>query len=392
MAIGMMINFAAAQQAAVRPGIEMLLADRQGLLQGKRVGILTNQSGIDRAGKSDVDQLRAAGVQLTAIFSPEHGFRGNLDSEGIGNSVDPATGLPVYSLYGATLAPTGEMLRALDVLLIDLQDVGARPYTYISTTLLTLRAVAAAKKTAIVLDRPNPIGGELMQGPILDPAFSSFVGMLPIPLRHGLTLGEMARFGNDALAFHADLQVIAAQGWRRGMWFDATGLPWVSPSPNLTSLESTTHYPGLVLFEGTNVSVGRGTPTAFAAVGAPWLKPTPLTARLGAVPGVTLSAATLAPKAPGDGKYNGQRIPAIRLRVTDRAAYDPVRLAVALLCAMRAEYGDALTFDAKAFDERAGSDRLRRAVESGEKPERIWQTWSADLNRFGKQRRHYLLY
>ncbi len=392
LAIGMVMSSAAAQQTTVRPGIEVLLADKQQLLQGKRVGILTNQSGVDRAGASDVDRLRVAGVRFTAIFSPEHGFRGKLDREGIGNSVNAATGLPIFSLYGATHAPTGEMLDTLDVLLIDLQDIGARPYTYISTTLLTLRAAAAAKKPVIVLDRPNPIGGKLIQGPVLDRAFSSFVGMLPIPLRHGLTLGEMALLGNDTLAIHVDLRVIAAQGWRRGMWFDATGLPWVAPSPNMPDLESATHYPGLVLFEGTNVSVGRGASIAFQAFGAPWLKPGPLIARLGAVPGVALSAAMLVPKAPGDGKYDGQEIPAVRLRVTDRAVYDPVRLAVALLCAMRADYGDALTFDATAFDERAGSDRLRRAIESGEKPERIWQTWAAGLGRFEKERRRYLLY
>ena len=392
LAIGMVMSSAAAQQTIVRPGIEVLLADQQQLLHGKRAGILTNQSGVDRTGASDVDLLRAAGVRLTAIFSPEHGFRGKLDREGIGNSVDAATGLPIFSLYGATRAPTGEMLQTLDVLLIDLQDIGARPYTYISTTLLALRAAAAANKPVIVLDRPNPIGGELIQGPVLDMAFSSFVGMLPIPLRHGLTLGEMARLGNDKLAIHADLKVIAARGWRRSMWFDATALPWVAPSPNMPNLESATHYPGLVLFEGTNVSVARGTPIAFAAVGAPWLKPAPLIARLGAVPGAALSAATMTPKAPGDGKYDGQEIPAVRLRVTDRAVYDPVRLAVVLLCAMRSAYGDELKFDATAFDERAGSDRLRHAIESGEHPERIWQGWAAGLGRFEKERRGYLLY
>jgi len=391
LAIGMVMTSAAAQQTSVQPGIEVLLADRQDLLHNKRVGILTNLSGVDRAGVGDVDRLRAAGVRLTAIFSPEHGFRGNLNREGIINSVDAATGLPIFSLYGQTRAPTSEMLDTLDVLLVDLQDIGARPYTYISTTLLTLRAAAAAKKPVIVLDRPNPIGDQI-QGPMLDSAFSSFVGMLSIPLRHGLTLGEMALLGNDTLAIHADLKVIAAQGWQRGMSFEATGLPWVAPSPNIPDLESAMHYPGLVLFEGTNVSVGRGTSIAFQVVGAPWLKPGALIARLGAVPGVTLSAAVLAPQAPGDGKYDGQEIPAIRLHVTDRAVYDPVRLAVALLCAMKADYGDALTFDAKAFDERAGSDRLRSAVESGEKPERIWQTWAAGLGRFAKERRRYLLY
>jgi uncharacterized protein YbbC (DUF1343 family) len=223
-------------------------------------------------------------------------------------------------------------------------------------------------------------------------AFSSFVGMLPIPQRHGLTLGEMALLGNDALAIHADLKVIAARGWRRSMWFDATGLPWVAPSPNMPDLQSAIHYPGLVLFEGTNVSVGRGTSIAFQAVGAPWLKPGPLIGRLGAVPGAAVSAAILAPKAPGDAKYDGREIPAIRLQVTDRTAYDPVRLAVALLCAMKAEYADAFTFDATAFDERAGSDRLRRAIESGQRPEQIWQTWAAGLGRFEKERRRYLLY
>lgn len=226
---------------------------------------------------------------------------------------------------------------------------------------------------------------------MLDGTFSSFVGMLPIPLRHGLTLGELAALGNDTLAIHADLKVIAAQGWRRSMWYDATGLPWVAPSPNIPDLESAMHYPGLVLFEGTNVSVGRGTSMPFQAVGAPWLKLAPLLARLGAVPGVALSPAMLVPKAPGDGKYDGRDIPAVQLRVTDRAVCDPVRLAVLLLCAMKAEHSDALTFDAKAFDARAGNDRLRRAIVSGDAPERTWQTWAAGLRHFENERRRYLL-
>ena len=312
----------------VRPGIDVLLTDSAHLVTDRRVGLLTNQTGVDQFEVSDIDRLLDASIELTAIFSPEHGFRGELDQEGIGHVTDSATGLPIYSLFGEHRAPTEEMLAGIEVLLIDLQDIGARPYTYVSTTLLAMESAAAANITVVILDRPNPIGGELMQGPVLVREFASFVGMLALPLRHGMTIGELALLGNAELGLGAQLMVVPAVGWRRGRWFDSTSLPWVRPSPNMPDLESATHYPGLVLFEGTNLSVGRGTQVAFQVVAAPWLDAADLASRLEGQPGVVVSDTLVIPRAPSDGKYADQLLPAIRLRVSDRNLYNPVRLAL----------------------------------------------------------------
>jgi uncharacterized protein YbbC (DUF1343 family) len=376
----------------VRPGIDVLLADSIHLVQGRRVGLLTNQTGVDRMGRSDVDLLRAAGLHLTAIFTPEHGFRGNLDRENIGNTVDSATGVPIFSLYGTVRAPTAEMLSGLEILLVDLQDIGARTYTYISTTLLALRSAKDHGRTVIVLDRPNPIGGELIQGPILDSAFSSFIGMLPIPLRHGLTLGELARYGTDRLGIGADLVVVPVSGWSRKLWFDQTALPWIRPSPNMPNLESATHYPGIVLFEATNLSVGRGTPVAFQVIAAPWLDPARVRNATGTVPGVTLGDTTVTPRAPGDGKYPDRLLPAVLLTVSDRVVYDPTQLAVRLLGAIRSVHGDSLVIQAAALDQRAGTDDMRVALERGTSADVIWASWREGLEGFRTARGRYLLY
>ncbi|MSR05627.1 MAG: DUF1343 domain-containing protein [Gemmatimonadetes bacterium] len=376
----------------VRPGIEVLLTDSLHLVHGVRVGILTNQTGVNQAGRSDIDLLRAAQVNLTAIFSPEHGFRGTLDRENIGNTLDSATGVPIYSLYGTVRAPTRDMWASVDVLLIDLQDIGGRPYTYISSTLLSLRSARENGRRVIVLDRPNPIGGDLVQGPLLDSSFATFIGMLPIPLRHGLTLGELARVGNDALGLNADLVVVPADGWHRADWFDRTGLPWIKPSPNMPDVESATQYPGLVLFEATNLSVGRGTPVAFQVLAAPWLNAAGLIARVPPIPGVALSDTLVFPQAPGDGKYGGQEIPAVRFRVTRRAVYDPALMAVSLLIGLRSLHRDSLRIDARAFDLRAGSSQLREDLERDYTSNRIWNAWRADLDNFVQRRKPYLLY
>ena len=376
----------------VRPGIDVLLADSVHLVRGRRVGILTNQTGVDRIGRDDLSRLREAGITVTAILSPEHGFRGTQDVENIGRGVDSATGLPIFSLYGATREPTPAMLALVDVLLIDLQDVGTRTYTYVSTALLALRAAAAADVPVVVLDRPDPIGGTLVQGPVLDTALASFVGMLPVPLRHGMTLGELVRFGDAELAIHGRLVVIPAAGWRRDAWFDATGLPWVRPSPSMPSLESATHYPGLVLFEATNLSVGRGTPNAFQLIGAPWLDARALIAAVEPIPGVRLSDTTVTPVAPPDGKFDGIAIPAVRLRATDRLQYDPVATAVRLLDAVRRRHPDAFTLDTMRFDQLAGTTRLRRALAAGVAPDSIVARWQRGLSRFREVRRQYLLY
>lgn len=376
----------------VRPGIDVIVADSFHLLRGRRLGVLTNQTGVDRAGVGDVERLLAAGAQVTAIFSPEHGYRGVLDRDSIGHGTDSATGLPIYSLYGSTREPTAEMLAGIDVLLIDLQDIGARPYTYVSTALMAMRAARRHSVGVIVLDRPNPIGGVRVEGPVLDTAYRSFVGMLPVALRHGMTLGELVLLGDSVLGIGGRPAVVRARGWSREMWFDETGLRWIRPSPNMPDLESATHYPGLVLFEGTNLSVGRGTPIAFQVVGAPWLDAAGVIDLVGPVPGVGLADTAITPVEPSDGKYDGVVIGAVRLRVTDRDLYRPLDVAVALLVAVRSLHPSAMEFRAQGFDRLAGGSSLREAIIRGDAADEIVAGWERDLARFRDVRRRFLLY
>jgi uncharacterized protein YbbC (DUF1343 family) len=376
----------------VRPGIDVLLTDSLPLVEGRQVGLLTNQTGVDRAGVSDVERLIGAGIDLVAIFSPEHGYRGALDEENIGHGVDSATGIPIFSLYGEVQAPTAEMLSGLDLLLVDLQDVGARPYTYVSTTLLAMRAARGQGVAVVVLDRPNPIGGELVQGPIRDSSSTSFVGMLPLPMRHGMTLGELARYGNRVLGIGADLRVVPADGWRRESWFDGTGLPWVRPSPSMPDLESATHYPGTVIFEATNLSVGRGTPVAFQVVGAPWLDAPAVIAEMGTPAGVRVTDTVVVPMSPPDRKFDGVALRGVRLLVRDRSAYDPVAVAVALLRAVRTVHPDSLVVNPRRLAQLLGTGRVWADLEAGAAPSAIVQGWEGPLAAFRSARSGSLLY
>jgi uncharacterized protein YbbC (DUF1343 family) len=374
--------------AQVRPGIDVLLADSLHLVSGLRVGVLTNQTGVDRAGRPDLDRLRAAGVRVRALYSPEHGFRGNLDRPGIPDTVDQATGVPIYSLYGGKHPP----LDSIDALLVDLQDVGARYYTYAATAARLMAQAARAQVPVIVLDRPNPLGGTIVQGNVQERPQENLVGMLPVPMRHGMTLGELLRMANDVLALHAHLVVVPVAGWRRDMEGE-TGLPWVAPSPALPTLESVRLYPGLCLFEGTNLSVGRGTALSFQVLGAPWLDPDVLRPRLrDGLQGLALSTDTITPRAPSDGKYPGVALKALRFRVTDPVHYDATHAAVVVLTALRALYPDSLRFDAEDFDRLAGGPALRGALLRGEAPEQIWSAWDRALARFRRTRLKYLLY
>jgi uncharacterized protein YbbC (DUF1343 family) len=384
--------------AAVRPGIEVLVSDSAHLIAGKRLGLLTNNTGVDRQGRRDVDLLRTArGARLTILFSPEHGFLGKEDRMGLPDTHDSATGLPIYSLYGGSRNAAQAALDSVDVLLVDLQDIGARYYTYPATVAQLMRGAAEAGKRVIVLDRPDPVGGDVVQGNVRaqvgDPD-SAFVGFLPIAMRHGMTLGELARLTNDALAIHADLVVVPAAGWTRSRSYDETGLPWVKPSPNMPDLESAFHYPGICLFEGTNLSVGRGTATAFQVVGAPWLDPDSVLARLdtGALRGVEVRATAFTPVAPTDGKYGGVALRGLRLRVTDRARYDPTQLAVALLIAIRAAHPGQFQFRVDSFDRLAAGHDLRAAIEAGRSARAIAEGWAKDLARFRAFREKYLIY
>lgn len=378
----------------VRPGIEVLLSDSMSLVRGRRVGLVTNQSGVDSRGTSDVTRLREAGVDLVALFSPEHGFRGAAEpGAAVASSRDSATGLPIYSLYGPTSAPTDAMLDGLDVILIDLQDAGARYFTYLYTTVEVMKAAGRRHIDVVVLDRPNPIGGAV-QGNILQRGFASPVGYLEEPMRHGMTLGELARLAQADLQVAGSLAVVPVAGWRRGMDFDRTGLPFIPPSPNLRSLESLFHYPGICLFEGTNLSVGRGSDAPFEQIGAPWLDTTRVLASMGAarLPGVRFRAVRFTPARPGDGKFADTALAGIRLTVTDRAMYDPTATAVYLLAAVRGSAGGRFAWLEKQFDRLAGGPALRLALESGVEPSTIVRAWGPGLQKFKDRRRQFLLY
>jgi len=384
----------------VRPGITVLLADSTRLVAGKRVGLLSNQTGVDGAGQRDVDLLRSSSIHLVQLFSPEHGFGGTLDRP-VTNSIDSGSGLPIYSLYAGPHTPAPP-LHGLDAVLIDLQDIGARYYTYAASAVILMQQAARVGIPVVVLDRPDPIGGVLVQGNVrASPApATTLISFLPVPMRPGMTLGELLRFANDTLRIHARLTVVPMTGWHRDMYFDETGLPWVNPSPAMPNLESAIHYPGTCLFEGTNLSVGRGTALPFQIVGAPWLRADAILDRFreagdrrsDVFRGVELSADTVTPVSPSDKKYGGVRINVIRLRVTDRGTYDPTRTALALLVAIRASAPDSFAFSAQHFDLLAGGPELRQALAQGRTGAAIWHDWEAPLAKFRKVRQRYLLY
>jgi uncharacterized protein YbbC (DUF1343 family) len=382
----------------VRPGIEVLLTDSLSLVRNRRIGLVTNQSGVDGNGARDIDRLISSGLRVTAMFAPEHGLRGSIDVDVAPErrqETDSATGTPVYLLHdGVRLhPPTAEMLAGVDVLLVDLQDAGARYYTYPATVAMIMEAAAAARLPVLVLDRPNPIGGAV-QGDVQDSVTTSAVARFPIAMRHGMTIGELARLANAVLRLGADLHVVPMDGWRRSMAFDATGLPFVPPSLNLRTLESLYHYPGLCLFEGTNLSVGRGSEAPFEQVGAPWVDTTALLPALGRAPpaGVTFAGIAFTPRAPGDGKYSDTLVTGVRLTITDRAAYDPTVTAVYLLSVIRATHSTAFAFRAAQFDRLAGGPDLRSALERGEPTATIAAHWRDELTRFKDRRRRFLLY
>lgn len=378
----------------VLPGIDVLLsAPLPPALQGKRVGLVTNHTGIDRNGTSSIDRLHAAsGLRLVAIFAPEHGIRGTVaDGDLISSDRDTRTGLPIHSLYGATRRPTPEMLEGIDALLFDIQDVGARQYTYIWTMFYAMEAAAARRIPFLVLDRPNPIGGEIVEGNILDPAFSTFVGLQPVPIRYGLTIGELARYCNAEFKVGAQLTVVPLSGWKRGQYFDALGLPWVNPSPNIRRFETTLHYPGTVLLEGTNLTEGRGTDLPFEHTGAPWLDAPGLASEMNAMrlPGIRFEATSIAVR-PDGRKYPGQTIPGVRFVVTDRSSYRPVRTTLLVIDAVHRRHPDRFAW-ADSMDRLAGTDRFRAAIEQGTLPA-LLDAWEKDARRFDERRRPYLLY
>jgi uncharacterized protein YbbC (DUF1343 family)/CubicO group peptidase (beta-lactamase class C family) len=374
---------ATADEASAAPRVE----------QKKRIGLVTNQTGVDAAGLRTIDVLaKAPGVSLDAIFSPEHGVTGTLDTTDINNSKDASTGVPVYSVYGASDAarrPSPDVMKNLDAVVFDIQDAGARFYTYETTLGYFLEAAAKAGIELIVLDRPNPITGSFVQGPVSDAGRDSFTNYWTVPVRHGMTIGELAKMFNAERGINAKLTVIPMDGWQRGDWFDSTGLAWVNPSPNLRSVTEAALYPGVALIEGTNVSVGRGTDTPFELVGAPWIKSRELAAYLNArgIAGVRFVPVTFTPTA---SVYSGQTCQGVNIILTDRNGFDAPELGIELAAALQKLY--AADFKIGRMQELLVNQSAYDALMAGQDPRRIAQDWQEGLEKFEKVREKYLIY
>ncbi len=381
-------------RVAVRPGIETFLSDVPERLRGKRVALITNNTGIDASRRSDIDLIaQHPQLKLVALLAPEHGIRGNVEAGGvIADETDPKTGVRIYSLYKEEGgAPTDEMLKDVDAIVYDLQEVGGRTWTYVSTMAIAMQAAKKKGIPFVVLDRPNPIGGEIVEGALLDPKFKSFVGMYPIPARHGMTVGELATLFNQKYGIGADLIVARVENWRGSQWFDQTGLPWVNPSPNLRSLAALSSYPGSVYFEGTTLTEGRGTDRPFEQIGAPWLKAAEVAEAMNGknLPGIRFEAITM-PVSPTAAKHPGQTIPAIRFVITDRAAYRPVRTSLVLINEIRARHLSDFGWTG-TINRLTGSDKVKLAIEGGRLPS-LLEEWDREAEAFREQRKPFLLY
>lgn len=379
--------------ATVQPGIEVLLHDRLDLIRGKHVGLITNPTGVNRELVSDIDLLaHVPGVHLVALFGPEHGIRGaHQAGASVDSYRDPVTGVPVYSLYGKTRAPTPAMLKGVDVLVFDIQPVGARFYTYLYTMADAMQAAAAAHIPIIVLDRPNPIGGIKVQGPVLKPKFASFVGEYPIPLRYGMTIGELAGLFNHEFHIGADLTVVKMRGWKRAMYYDDTGLQFVMPSPNMPTEATALVYPGMGLIEGTNVSEGRGTTRPFELAGAPWIDAEQLAHLLNGkhLPGVRFRPAHFTPTF---SKYRGELCNGIQVHVMDRAAFNPVVVGLTVIETIRERHPRRFAFKASGFDRLVGNDWVRQDIGKDVPVSVMRRRWQEGLSRFERTRQTYLLY
>jgi uncharacterized protein YbbC (DUF1343 family)/CubicO group peptidase (beta-lactamase class C family) len=373
----------------VESGLDVLRATGFAALEGRRVGLVTNQTGIARDRESTIDLLhKAKGVTLVSLFSPEHGIRGVLD-DAVPSSRDERTGLPIHSLYGETRRPTDGMLAGIDTLVVDLQDIGTRFYTYMSTMGYVMEQAARRHLAVFVIDRPNPINGVQIEGPLLDHSARSFTGYFPMPIRHGMTLGELAQLFNAEANIGAALTVLPVTGWQRGEWFDETGLPWVSPSPNMRNLIQASLYPGIGAIEGTNISVGRGTDTPFEQIGAPWIDGVRLAAELNArnLAGIRFYPVAFTPES---SKYAGEPCEGVFMVVTDRETLRPVRVGLEIAATLHRLYRSRFDLDAAAS--LFGSMDTLARVKGGEDPARIAESWAADEAKWRVLRAKYLLY
>ncbi|MGH9338379.1 MAG: exo-beta-N-acetylmuramidase NamZ domain-containing protein [Acidobacteriota bacterium] len=373
---------------SVRIGADRLFEQPYaGWIRGKRVGLITNQTGVNSDLESTIDLLdQHSEVRLTALFGPEHGIEGQAQA---GQKISNRRN--IYSLYGDTQAPTAEMLQDVDVLIYDIQDVGARFYTYISTLFKSMEAAARRRVPMIVLDRPNPITGEMVEGPVLEPGFESFVGIFRLPIRYAMTAGELAGYFNTEAGIGCDLRIVPLQGWRRSQWYDQTGLSWVMPSPNMPTLETATVYPGLCLLEGTNLSEGRGTARPFELFGATWLDSRGLSRRLN---DLNLDGVYFRPQSftPTFSKYQKEECQGIQLHVLDRDLFRPVPVLLHILTEVRRLHPGKLEIRDKSFDRLAGNSWIRQALADGLAVEQIVSRWQAELEDFRAKRSKYLLY
>ncbi|HET7217115.1 MAG TPA: DUF1343 domain-containing protein [Vicinamibacterales bacterium] len=393
----------AADRATVAPGIDRLLTADRRIIAGRRVGLVCNPASVDARFTHTADRLfEDADITLAALFGPQHGFRSDLQDNMIEtpHGRDCRRKVPIYSLYSDTREPTAEMLRDLDVLVIDLQDVGTRVYTFIYTMANCMRAAARRGLPVVVCDRPNPIAGDEVEGARLQLPWTSFVGQYPIPMRHGMTIGELARLFNDAFAIACDLTVIPLDGWRRSMYHDETGLPWIIPSPNLPTLDSAIVYPGAVLFEGTQLSEGRGTTRPFEIIGAPWIDGERLASAMNGrgLPGVHFRPVFFEPTFQ---KHARRSCGGCQLHVIDRQSFVPLRTAVELIEEFHAQDPDNFAWrnppyeyehDKEPIDILYGSDLLRRTIDEGGDVQALIASWRPDEDDFRRQRERYLLY
>jgi len=373
----------------VQTGLDVLEAEKFAPLRGKHIGLITNHTGLDALGRTTIERLfHAPGVQLVALFSPEHGIAGRAD-EKFSSSKDPTTGLPTYSLYGESLRPTDEMLAGIDTLVFDVQDAGVRFYTYTVTMAYCMEEAAKRHIAFYVLDRPNLLGGEIIEGPMLDADKTNFVGYYPLPIRYGLTIGELAQFFNAENHIGCDLHVIAMKNWHRNYFFESTGLRWVPPSPNLRTVKGSILYPGIEVLQSAGVSVGRGTQAPFEEFGAPWMDGVEVAARLNErhLPGLRF---TDQPFIPVSGLHAGQRCGGVSIRITDRAAVRSVRTALEIAAILHTRY--AKQFDAAKLVTLLGNSEAIRQIEAGVAPEQIVASWSTDLEKYDQTRRKYFLY
>ena len=371
-------------------GVDVLQRDEFRQLADQRIGLITNHTGLNRDGVSTVTLLHeASNVSLTALFSPEHGFEGKLDISKIDDAADQSTGLKIFSLYGRTRRPTAEMLNNVDTVVFDIQDIGARFYTYVSTMGEAMHAAAKHGKRFVVLDRPNPINGVDVAGPMLDPGEESFVGFHHLPVRHGMTIGELALMIHSELKMDLKLDVIRCDGWKRDSLWDATGLVWVNPSPNMRCLTQALLYPGIGLIETTNISVGRGTDTPFEVIGAPWIQPRQLASALNAqaIPGVTFVPVRYTPTS---SKYADQPCGGINIVVTDRARFEPLIVGFGISVELRRLYPD--DWKGKDAMRLLGNRETLDAILAGQSGSEVKRKASAGLEPFLKRRQTFLLY